>query len=93
LAQFAADVATVKSARLTVVQALRERDWRRRAGAAFYGLLAMMSLHYMMPGPCATLAARTYDELLDLHDAYAGENFRPLARLVSRDVSVRTACG
>jgi hypothetical protein len=87
-----ADYGTLASARATVRQALTERDWRRKAGAAEYGLLAMMTLHAIEPGPCASLVAHTYAELMDLHDAYRGENWNPMVAVVRSDPSLASRC-
>lgn len=87
-----ADYATLASARATVRQALTERDWRRKAGAAYYGLLAMMTLHAMEPGPCASLVTHTYAELMDLRDAYRGEDWSPMVAVVRSDPSLASRC-
>jgi hypothetical protein len=87
-----ADYGTLASARATVRQALEERDWRRKAGAAEYGLLAMMALHAIEPGRCAGLVAHTYAELMDLRDAYRGEDWRPMVAVVSSDPSLASRC-
>ena len=46
------------------------------------GLGGLMSLHPILPGGCATAVSYLYDNLLDLHDAYPGEDWRPLRRLI-----------
>ena len=79
------DYGTLTAARATVHASLRERDWRRKSYGAFLGLSVLMTIRPLLAGPCAVLVGRTYDELLDLHDAYQGENWAPLVRTVRRD--------
>ena len=43
-------------------------------------------------GPCATYVTQLYGNLRDLMDAYPGENWRPLIRLVPRQPSLAHAC-
>ena len=89
----AGDYNTIKTAAGARAQALYvERDWRRKAGAAFYALETLMSVHRLTPGRCATYVAGLYGELRDLLDAYPGENWRPLILTVRHDPSPQTAC-
>ena len=62
-----------------------------RSFAANMGLTALLNLHPVQPGRCATAVSYLYDNLLDLHDAYPGEDWRPLRRLVRIQPSLR-AC-
>jgi hypothetical protein len=55
------------------------------------GLTALLNLHPVRPGLCATAVSYLYDNLLDLHDAYPGEDWRPLRRLIHTQPSLR-AC-
>ena len=55
-----------------------------RSFAAYMGLSGLMSLHPILPGRCATAVSYLYDNLLDLHDAYPGEDWRPLRRLIRK---------
>jgi hypothetical protein len=83
-----ADYNTLRSARSTVHQALAEHDWRRQQFAAYLGLTVLMTMHPLHPGRCVDLIARTYAELLSLHDNYRGENWTPLVAVVRRDPPV-----
>ena len=58
------------------------RSAQYRSFAASMGLSALVSLHPVLPGRCATAVSYLYDNLLDLHDAYPGEDWRPLRRLI-----------
>jgi hypothetical protein len=62
-----------------------------RAFAAFLGLSELVDIQPLGPGPCATAVTYLYDNLLDLHDAYDGENWNPLRRAVAKEPSIR-AC-
>jgi hypothetical protein len=53
-----------------------------RSFAAYMGLSGLLELHPVRPGRCATAVSYLYDNLLDLHDAFAGEDWRPLRRLI-----------
>jgi hypothetical protein len=69
----------------------RHRSAHYRAFAAFLGLSELVTIHPLAPGRCATAVIYLYDNLLDLHDAYEGENWNPLRRLVAKEPSIR-AC-
>ena len=88
----AGNTGIVRAARQSIVQALNTHDWRIRAGAAMYALRTMGALVPPVTGMCAEFVARTFDELLDLRDAYRGEDFGPLARIVASDPSLSTVC-
>jgi hypothetical protein len=60
-----------------------------RSFAAYMGLTALLRLHPVRPGRCATAISYLYDNLLDLHDAYPGENWRPLRRLIHKQPPLR----
>jgi hypothetical protein len=62
-----------------------------RAFAAFLGLSELVTIHPLGAGRCATAVVYLYDNLLDLQDAYPGENWNPLRRLVAKEPSIR-AC-
>ena len=62
-----------------------------RAFAAFLGLSELVTIHPLRPGRCATAVIDLYDNLLDLRDAFHGENWTPLRRAVAREPSIR-AC-
>ena len=81
----AADWATVHSVvRLRAMALAPGRSARYRSFAAHMGLSGLMSLHPIRPGRCATAVSYLYDNLLDLHDAYPGEEWRPLRRLIRK---------
>jgi hypothetical protein len=62
-----------------------------RAFAAFLGLSELVTIHPLRRGHCATAVIYLYDNLLDLQDAYQGENWNPLRRAVAKEPSIR-AC-
>jgi hypothetical protein len=66
--------------------------WRQKQYAAYLALFTLETLHPMLPGPCATFAAHIYAELLDLHAAYQGEDWRPMVAVVRHDPSVASVC-
>jgi hypothetical protein len=69
----------------------RHRSAHFRAFAAFLGLSELVTIHPLGAGRCATAVTYLYDNLLDLHDAYQGENWNPLRRAVAKEPPVR-AC-
>lgn len=88
----AADYTTIRIARDVMFHSLtRETDWRRRAFGATLGMRTLLSVR-VTAGRCATYVGRLYSELFSLSDGYAGEDWRPLVRLVRHDPSVRSAC-
>ena len=81
----AADWITLKNAiRLRTMALAPGRTALYRSFAAYMGLSGLMSLHPILPGRCATAVSYLYDNLLDLHDAYPGEDWRPLRRLIRK---------
>jgi hypothetical protein len=69
----------------------RHRSAHFRAFAAFLGLSELITIHPLGPGRCATAVTDLYDNLLDLHDAYQGENWNPLRHAVAKEPPIR-AC-
>lgn len=61
---------------------------RFRAFAAYLGLRELISIHPFAPGRCATAVTYLYNNLLDLENAYAGENWTPLRRAVAKEPSI-----
>ncbi len=61
-----------------------------RSYAAFLGVSELVTIHPLGPGACATAVNFLYDNLLDLQNAYDGENWNPLRRLVAKGPSIRT---
>lgn len=64
---------------------------RFRAYAAFLGLAQLASVHRLGPGPCLIAVTDLRNNLLDLENAYPGENWGPLRRIVAKEPSIR-AC-
>lgn len=62
-----------------------------RAFAGYLGLSELATIQPLAPGPCRDALTYLYGNLLDLQDAYPGENWAPLRRLVAREPSIR-AC-
>jgi hypothetical protein len=88
----AADYGTIRTAVAVRDEALfRERDWRRRAGVATLAAQTLLTVR-VTPGPCAAYVGELYGNLRDLMDAYAGEDWRPLIRLVHGQPSLARAC-
>ena len=86
----AADWATVQNVvRLRTMALAPRRTALYRSFAAYMGLSALISLHPVRPGRCATAVSYLYDNLLDLHDAYPGEDWRPLRRLIRTQPPLR----
>jgi hypothetical protein len=85
----AADWITVQNVvRLRTMALAPGRTALYRSFAAYMGLGALLSLHPVRPGRCATAVSYLYDNLLDLHDAYPGEDRRPLRRLIRKQPSL-----
>lgn len=79
------------AARLRSTALAPRRTARFRAFAAELGLGVLVSIHPLRPGRCATAVTYLYNNLLDLEDAYPGENWNPLRRAVAKEPSTR-AC-
>jgi hypothetical protein len=88
----AADYTTIRIAREVMFHSLLyETDWRRRATGASLGMRTLLTVR-LAPGRCAEYVGRLYAELMSLADGYAGEDWRPLVRLVRHDPPVWQAC-
>jgi len=88
----AADNATIKPAVSVRADAVfHESDWRRKAFAASLAARTLLTVR-VAPGPCAEYVTELYGTLRDLMDAYAGENWRPLVRLVFRQPPLASVC-
>jgi hypothetical protein len=59
-----------------------------RAFAADMGLQSLMGLRPVRGGRCAVAVLYLYDNLRDLLDAYPGENWQPLRRLIAKQPSL-----
>jgi hypothetical protein len=84
-----------------IIVAVKVRDqalhhlkaWNEKAYAAQLALGTLATLAgTMLPGRCARFVAHLYDELADLSQAYAGENWQPLLQVVAHDPSARSQC-
>ena len=88
-----ADWEKIKAAARTRRIALEpHRTAHFRAFAGYLGLSELVTIHPLAPGRCATAVIYLYNNLLDLENAYPGESWGPLRRLVAREPSIR-ACG
>lgn len=79
------------AARLRDMALAPRRTAHFRAFAADLGLRELVSLHPAGPGRCATAVSYLYNNLLDLNNAYPGENWNPLRRAVANEPSIH-AC-
>jgi hypothetical protein len=87
-----ADWEKVKTAaRLRTMALAPHRTARFRAFAAELGLRELVTIHRLAPGRCATAVIYLYNNLLDLADAFPGENWTPLRRAVAKEPSIH-AC-
>jgi hypothetical protein len=59
-----------------------------RAYAAYMGLSTLLQIRHRLRGSCATAVSYLYDNLLDLHDAYTGEDWTALRQAVAREPSL-----
>lgn len=86
------DYTTIKVAVAARDRALfHETDWRRKSFAASLAAQTLLTVR-MVPGACADYVTELYGTLRDMMDAYAGENWRPLVRLVRRQPSPASVC-
>jgi hypothetical protein len=76
------------AARLCTMALAPHRTARFRAFAANLGLTELISIHPLARGPCATAVIYLYNNLLDLDNAYPGENWTPLRRAVAKEPSI-----
>lgn len=67
------------------------RTARFRAFAAELGLRELLTIHPLARGRCLTAVRYLYNNLLDLSNAFPGENWIPLRRAVAREPSIQ-AC-
>lgn len=66
----------------------RHRTALHRSFAAYMGLSALLQIRHTLRGRCATAVSYLYDNLLDLHDAYTGEDWTVLRQAVAREPSL-----
>ena len=85
----AGDWITVKNAiRLRTMALAPGRTALYRSFAAYMALSGLRSLHPVLRGRCAVAVSYLYNNLLDLHHAYPGEDWRPLRRLIRKQPSL-----
>jgi hypothetical protein len=86
----AADWTTVQNAvRLRAMALSPGRTALYRSFAADMALRGLTSLHPVVPARCAVAVSYLYDNLLDLYNAYPGEDWRPLQHLIKKQPSLR----
>ncbi|MBV9416212.1 MAG: hypothetical protein JO363_14625 [Solirubrobacterales bacterium] len=76
------------AARLRTMALAPHRTARFRAFAAQLGLRELVSIHPLEQGRCSTAVIYLHNNLLDLENAYPGENWAPLRRAVAREPSI-----
>jgi hypothetical protein len=76
------------AAHLRTMALAPHRTARFRAFAAYLGLKELVSIHPLAPGQCATAVTYLYNNLLDLENAYPGENWTPLRQAVPKQPSI-----
>jgi hypothetical protein len=87
-----ADYGTIKTAVAVRDDAVfHQRDWRRKSFAASLALRTLLTVR-IGAGTCATYVTELYGNLRDLLDAYPGEDWRPLVRLLRHQPSFGRAC-
>ena len=64
------------------------RTARFRSFTATLGLGQLSSIHPLAPGRCLTAVTYLYNNLLDLENAFPGENWGPLRRAVAKEPSI-----
>ena len=69
----------------------RHRTARFRSFAASLGLGQLASVHPLAPGRCRNAVTDLFNNLLDLENAFPGENWNPLRRAVAKEPSIH-AC-
>ena len=79
------------AARLRQMALARHRTVRFRSFAATLGLGQLASIHPLAPGRCLTAVIDLTNNLLDLENAFPGENWNPLRRAVAKEPSIK-AC-
>ncbi len=85
----AADWTVVQNAvRLRAMALSPGRTALYRAVAAGMALRGLMTLRPILPGRCTVAVSYLYDNLLDLDNAYPGEDWQPLRRLTKKQPSL-----
>ena len=79
------------AARLRRTALAPHRTAHFRAFAAYLGLSQLVTIHPLAAGPCRNAVIDLYNNLLDLENAYPGENWNPLRRAVAKEPPIH-AC-
>jgi hypothetical protein len=79
------------AARLRDMALAPHRTAHFRSFTATLGLGQLASIHPLAPGRCRTAVIDLHNNLLDLADAFPGENWGPLRRAVAKQPSIH-AC-
>jgi hypothetical protein len=79
------------AAHLRKMALARHRTARFRSFAASLGLGQLASIHPLAPGRCRNAVIDLFNNLLDLENAFPGENWNPLRRAVAKEPSIH-AC-
>jgi hypothetical protein len=79
------------AARLRTTALERHRTARFRSFSAMLGLDQLSSIHPLGPGKCRNAVIDLHNNLLDLSEAFPGENWNPLRRAVAKEPSIQ-AC-
>jgi hypothetical protein len=88
----AGDYSTIRIASGLRDEALfRHHDWRVKSYTATLALRTLLTVR-LAAGPCATYVTELYGNLRDLADAYNGEDWRPLVRVVRRQPKFKDSC-
>jgi len=89
---YLADFQTIKVARAVRDRVLfHERDPRRKSYGASLAVQTLLTVR-MAAGPCLSYVGRLYGSLLSLAEAYRGEDWRPLIRLIRREPRLVRVC-
>jgi hypothetical protein len=79
------------AAQLRTMALARHRTARFRSFTASLGLGQLASIHPLAPGRCRNAVIDLFNNLLDLENAFPGENWNPLRRAVAKEPSIH-AC-
>jgi hypothetical protein len=79
------------AARLRTTALERHHTARFRSFSAMLGLDQLSSIHPLAPGRCRNAVIDLHNNLLDLSEAFPGENWDPLRRAVAKEPSIH-AC-
>lgn len=77
------------AARMRSLALAPHRTARFRSFAGYLGLSALSSLRPLANGPCLIAVTYLRNNLLDLENAFPGENWDPLRRAVAKEPSIQ----